>query len=82
MSVHSSIHVYLPDELVDVWRPVQAEQVRENIFLIVPQEYDRDLERWQFEPGDLVVCERRQLNGRELLVAIMRATPAPDSEKP
>jgi hypothetical protein len=53
----AEIFVRLLDEDVDVWRPVKAEQIGLDRFRIVEQPYDRGTERWEFEPGDEVVCE-------------------------
>jgi hypothetical protein len=57
MNEEAVIFVSLPDEAVDVWRPVRAERVRENIYRIIEQPYDRETERWEFEPGQQVACE-------------------------
>jgi hypothetical protein len=57
MSSVLTIYVFLPDEAVDTWRPVQAEHLHDNVYRILDQPYDRDLETWQFEPGDEVQCE-------------------------
>jgi hypothetical protein len=51
------VFVSLIDEGVEVWRPVRATRLRGDIYRIVEQPYDRELETWQFEPGDAVVCE-------------------------
>lgn len=51
------VFVSLIDEGVEVWRPVRATRLRGGIYRIVEQPYDRELETWQFEPGDTVVCE-------------------------
>ncbi len=67
------VYVYLTKELVDVWRPVQAEHLRDDIYRIVEQPYDRDDETWQFEPGDLVVCKRIQLHEGPVLAAVGKA---------
>jgi len=63
------IYVYMPDEGVDVWRPVQAEHLGGNVYRIVEQPYDREDEIWQFEPGDVVACEMTRLSGGWFLVA-------------
>ena len=51
------IYVFLIGEKVDVWRPVKAEKIQEGIYRILEQPYNRDVERWEFEPGDTVICE-------------------------
>jgi hypothetical protein len=68
----STIHVYLLDEGVDVWRPVFAERIDESVFRIVEQDYDQSIEKWEFEPGDLVHCELTQLSEGMCLVAKRR----------
>jgi hypothetical protein len=56
-----TIYVHLPDEDVQVWRPVEAEPVG-DAFLIVGG--CPDGERWEFQPGDVVRCETRMLTQR------------------
>ena len=51
-----TIFVRLVDEPVPVWRPVQAEKLGESTYLISDQEYDREIEDWEFEPGEKVEC--------------------------
>jgi hypothetical protein len=54
--VTAEVFVRLPDELVLVWRPVRAEHVARDVYVIADQPYDRSVERWEFEPGERVVC--------------------------
>lgn len=68
----TTIYVALLEENVDVWRPVQAEQLRDGIYRILDQPYDRDIESWQFEPGDLVFCEFVSLSEGPALTAIRK----------
>jgi hypothetical protein len=56
-----TIYVYLPDESVAVWRPVEAEPVG-DAFRIVDD--CPDGEQWEFQPGDVVRCEMRTLTER------------------
>jgi hypothetical protein len=51
------ICVSLLGENVEGWRPVAAERLHGDVYRILEQTYDRDIESWQFEPGDAVVCE-------------------------
>jgi hypothetical protein len=44
-------------EGVDVWRPVEAENLGNGVFRILAQTYRRDNELWEFEPDDVVVGE-------------------------
>lgn len=67
------IYVALLDEGIDVWRPIRAEHLGGNTYRILSQEYDRDIERWQFEPGDRVACELVNSNERRILAATRRA---------
>jgi hypothetical protein len=57
MSSVTQIYVGLRDEGVQVWRPVCAEYVREDIYRILDQPYDSSVESWQFGPGDEVHCK-------------------------
>jgi hypothetical protein len=52
------IFVELMNEGTKVWRPVQAEHLRDNVYKILPQEIPED-EQWKFSPGSRVVCERK-----------------------
>jgi hypothetical protein len=68
------IYVSLPNEGVDVWRPVMAEQISPRVYRILEQPYDRSIERWEFEPGEIVVCELQGLSDGEVFVAKERAS--------
>jgi hypothetical protein len=65
----AQIFVRLIDEPVDVWRPVQAERQTDNIYRIVDQTYDRDIETWEFGPGEEVVCEIIDSSDGQILAA-------------
>jgi len=69
-----TIYVALLDDGTDVWRPVDAKEIREGLFRIVSAPSNPDDECWEFEPGSLVRCEERQLSGGSVLVAVARAT--------
>ena len=64
-----AIYVKLIDEVVDVWRPVEAEHLHGDVFRISEQPYDRNAEAWEFEPGDAVVAEVVQSNDGPILAA-------------
>jgi hypothetical protein len=64
------IYMALPDEAVVVWRPVQAEKLRDHIYRILEQHYDREIERWEFEPGDVVECEYVEAFEGPILAAV------------
>jgi hypothetical protein len=65
----TEIFVSLLNEAVDVWRPVLAERVQGNVFRIIDQPYERKAEVWQFEPGDVVVCEMIDSSDGSILAA-------------
>jgi hypothetical protein len=69
MSERDTIYVALLDEGIDVWRPVEAQRLSSDRYLIVDQGYDPDIERWQFEPGTVVRCRKEKRAGRYILVA-------------
>jgi hypothetical protein len=50
-----NIYMYLEDEAVDVWRPVQGQHIRDDIYKIISKKHD-ETENWQFNTGDLVKC--------------------------
>ena len=69
MSKRDTIYVALLDEGVDVWRPVEAQRLSPDTYLIVDRDYDPRTERWEFEPGTAVRCRKENRNGRQILVA-------------
>ena len=69
MSETTDIYVSLLDEGVDVRRPVEAEHLHDDVYRITATVYDREVEAWQFEPGDVVVCELRQSSDGPILAA-------------
>jgi hypothetical protein len=73
MSERRTIYVRLIDELVDVWRPVEADPVDGGVYRICEQPYDREIERWEFTPDELVLCERISLSAGTVLAATKRA---------
>jgi hypothetical protein len=73
MSTIVKIYVLLLDEGVEVWRPVQAERLHDNVYRISVQPYDRVTESWQFEPGDTVLCERVESANGPIVAATRKA---------
>jgi hypothetical protein len=54
-----TIYVYLSEEAVDVWRPVEAEELDSGLYRIlgpVPED-----EIWEFPPGSVVRIEMKRL---------------------
>lgn len=68
-----TIYIALLDEGTDVWRPVQAEHLNSNVYRILTQAYDRTTESWQFEPGDVVLCEMVESSDGHILAATRKA---------
>ena len=73
----TTVYVYLPDEAVDVWRPVQAEPLGKGRFRILSENEDPEDEKWEFGTGDIVCCvEKTLVEGTtpvRCLVAVSRA---------
>lgn len=72
MTGADEIFVGLVGEGIDVWRPVHAEHLHDNIYRITDQPYDRAVETWEFEPGDEVACELIASSGGRILAATSR----------
>lgn len=73
MTSVAQIYMALLDEGVDVWRPVQAERLSGNTYRILGQPYDRSVESWQFEPGDVVLCEMVESSEGRILAGTSKA---------
>jgi hypothetical protein len=54
--------------------PVEAELFDADVYRILEQPYDRDIETWEYVPGDLVVAERVPAHGGTMLGATRRAS--------
>ena len=73
MSHRERIFVALLDEDVEVWRPVEAEPLGGGRYRIVEQPYDRDVESWQFVPGDVVDVEPVASSDGPIRAAVRRS---------
>ncbi|PYJ49254.1 MAG: hypothetical protein DME85_00405 [Verrucomicrobia bacterium] len=70
----ATIYIALLDEGTDVWRPVSAERVRDEIYRVTGTPPD-DTETWQFTTGDTVRCREQSFaSGERRLVAYERVT--------
>jgi len=70
-----TIYMYLCGEGTDVWRPVKAECIKNDIYRIVSLNESPEDEKWQFDTGDVVRCELRVFSGGESgIVAVERIT--------
>ena len=70
----TQIFVALVDEGVEVWRAVNAVHVDGDVYSIGSQPYDREIERWHFEPGEQVVCEMIHSEKTPIFAATRRST--------
>ena len=70
----TTVYVSLLHEGVDVWRPVFAEHIRDDVYRIVGEPPDPEDEKWQFLPGQRVRCRLQQLSEGEFLVAYEAAS--------
>ncbi len=62
-----TIYVFLPNEAVDVWAPVDAQHVWDDLYRITNcRGEDNGV---QFGAGVLVRCRRQHLSGEEVLIA-------------
>jgi hypothetical protein len=71
--LNAEIFVRLANEDVRVWRPVIARQINGRKYLIVLQDYPREIETWEFEPGEIVICETVEAFDGPILAAIRKA---------
>ncbi len=65
-----TIYVYLLDKGTDVWRPVEARHITEDIYVIESEMPDPELEVWEFGSGKKVRCESREISRGTVLVAV------------
>ncbi len=70
----AEIFVRLLDEGVEVWRPIRAEHLGGSVYRIAAQDYDVEIETWEFEPGARVVCELVNTSDGRILAATGCAT--------
>ena len=72
-SSQKTVYVRLLDEGVDVWRPALAMLKGERSFVLLDQEVPSG-EVWEFNPGDVVELEERQLSEGVVPVCISSRT--------
>ncbi len=66
------IYIQLLDEGTKVYRPVPARHIENNIYEVGGFEiYDPEDEVWEFIPGTHVLVEKQNLDGENVLVAIL-----------
>lgn len=65
------IYIQLLNEGTKVYRPVNSEQIGENVFIVGGFDlYDPEDELWEFSPGTVVLVSEKNLEGDFVLVAI------------
>jgi hypothetical protein len=62
-----TIYVYLPQENVDVWAPVTAEHIRDDVYRIL--DCRGEDEAVEFRKGSAVRCRWQELSDGQALVA-------------
>ena len=74
LGMNATIYIYLLDEGTDVWRPVSAERVHDDIYRVTGTPPD-GTETWEFATGDTVRCREQSLaSGERRLVTYERVT--------
>jgi hypothetical protein len=66
-----TIYIYLPDEAVDVWRPVQAEKLEADLYRVLGPVPEGEV--WQFQPGSIVRVQSTRLEDGDFPVATYNA---------
>ena len=70
---YSIVYVPLLGEGTDVWRPVPAIPVgsdSQQVFILLrPVDFDSADEDWEYLPGMMVQCDRKNKDGESWLVA-------------
>jgi hypothetical protein len=71
LNMTERIYIPLLDEGIDVWRPIDAEKIGVDTYLI-PATYNPQSqgETWQFPPGSIVACKPRKTSDGIILAAI------------
>ena len=57
----ATIYVYLPEEAVDVWAPVNADHIADDVYRITGKIVVKDNNVYEFGKGDLVLCRTQTL---------------------
>jgi len=64
--------IWLPlsREPIEVWRPVEARRMQDNIFCIMPQQNQTADEYWLYPPTAYVICALKSFIGGSFLAAV------------
>ena len=73
MSKIVQIYVLLLNEESEVWRPVEALKLGKNFCQIISPNPEPDVEKWQFNKGDKVLCSQKTFSdGKSGVIAIKK----------
>ena len=65
------VHVRLLDEGTEVARPTEAIALGGQQFkLLATEDYDPEVETWEYSPGSIVRCEERRMSGTLVRLAV------------
>ena len=68
--MENEIFIQLLEEGTIVYRPVNAEEIGNNLYKVKGEEiYDPSDEIWEFKPGTIVMVEEQNLSEKSVLVA-------------
>jgi len=68
-----TVYVDLPEEGSPTIRPMQAIDLGNGLFKLLPTSNDDpEDEAWQFSPGTIVRCEKKIYQGKEDLLAVAK----------
>jgi hypothetical protein len=68
----NKVQLYVPllNEGTDVLRPTTGLFLAADVILVeFPDDYDPEIEEWEFPPGSLVQCIAEYRDGKQILVA-------------
>lgn len=73
LEIHLSrtVYVRLLDERLEDFRPAPAKSLGRGVFKLLPSLGNKpEDEKWEFGPGSIVRCEKRELEGQQVWVAV------------
>ena len=75
------IFVRLLNEGIGVFRPVLANRITDRVYRIdIDQNYDSELETWEFVPGELVTVDEDAVSKKIYAKALANLTPQKESD--
>ena len=68
--MQAKIFMPLANEGIEVWAPVKATKIKDNIYKISEvDDYNPEIEEWRFPPGSTVLCGNVTTNTGERIFA-------------